>query len=67
MCGGIGKNELSMKAIKPNTHNEYWLSENDKVQSYNLLSMINQILKLLKIIENTRGQVLFILNYIKYR
>ena len=45
MCGGIGKNELSMKAMKPNTHNEYWLSENDKVQSYNRLSIIKPILK----------------------
>ena len=48
MCGGIGKNELSMEAMKPNTHNEYWLSENDKVQSYNRLSIIKPILKIVK-------------------
>ena len=40
ICGGIGKNELSIKAMSPNTHNEYWLSENDKVQSYNFLNII---------------------------
>ena len=66
MCGGIGKNELSMKAMKHNTNNEYWLPENDKVQSYNRLSINKPILKLLKIRENTSGQVFFTLNYIKY-
>jgi hypothetical protein len=66
MCGGIGKNELSMKAMKPNTHNEYWLPENDKVQLYNRLSINNPILKLLKIRENTSGQVFYTLNYIIY-